>query len=364
MENESSGSHPPRRVGCHARETIRGRCPSATAVPAWARLQQALQASQKMLEGTKLSNCPELSWAMQKEPKTIAEVMAVLPAAEGNEVRKMSLRVQIQAKFGVTARLNLGWRDTQGYHMVGIGGSVSSAVKVGGNLFAGIHESGRSARVVVGISSFTFQYTFPLPKLGKQPAELGTHVLSGTHLAGHEWADDFLIMASARSLQGLHAQARAQQWEVPGFSEALETASIVLAGERGVVSKIAKHFELTAKQLQEIWREPGSQSQRPELLLKIHADELTATSEQRLLRCSTHGLAFQRVPIDAEIAVKAPATILGVLAARFSEEDSAKLILFLGHFTFEYTFSIELTKLDLRQRVGFAFKGMLRNDAP
>eukprot|EP00931_Biecheleriopsis_adriatica_P013161 TRINITY_DN11450_c0_g2_i1.p1 TRINITY_DN11450_c0_g2~~TRINITY_DN11450_c0_g2_i1.p1 ORF type:complete len:530 (+),score=132.26 TRINITY_DN11450_c0_g2_i1:53-1642(+) len=320
--------------------------------------QQALQASQRLLEATKLSTCPELAWAVQKQPETLADVMAALPAEAGSEPRMMSLRVQIQAKVGVTARVNLGWRDTQGYHMVGIGGSVSSAIKVGANLFAGIHSSGTSARIVVGISSFTFQYTFPIVK---QTSALGTHLLATT-LAGQEWASDFLVMASATSLEGLHAEARRQR-EAPGFPEALDTAAALLIDKRGVAGAIAKHLGLTAAQLQEIWQMPGSRLAGPELLLKIFAEEsLAATSEQRLARCATHGLSFQRITVDAQTAVKAPTTILGVLVAQYPADRSARLVLFLGHFTFEYMFSVEPVKYDLRQRAGYVFREMLRRE--
>eukprot|EP00930_Biecheleria_cincta_P021564 TRINITY_DN15951_c0_g1_i1.p1 TRINITY_DN15951_c0_g1~~TRINITY_DN15951_c0_g1_i1.p1 ORF type:complete len:545 (+),score=126.93 TRINITY_DN15951_c0_g1_i1:136-1635(+) len=316
-------------------------------------LQQALQASQKVLEGTKLSQCPDLASVAQGSPETISEIMTAMPDGDDESRSLISLRVQIQAKIGATARVNLGWRDTQGYHMVGIGGSVSSAIKVGANLFAGIHSSGKTARVVIGISNFTFQYTFPLPRKDKK---LGSHLLTDA-LVEEEWAADFLVASSAQSLAALHKSALLQEKETPGFAEALDTADYLLTDKR-LSTAVAQLLEVQPRRLQEVWAGPKQQAQgpgRPDLFLRIHASSsLAASCEERLSRCGTSGLSLTKIPVDAQTAVKAAATVLGVLAARYEGEQSAKLVLFLGRFTFEYSFSMEV-----QQGAGQVLKGLL-----
>mmetsp|Transcript_61246 Transcript_61246/g.160995 ORF Transcript_61246/g.160995 Transcript_61246/m.160995 type:complete len:117 (+) Transcript_61246:40-390(+) len=76
----------------------------------------------------------------------------------------MSLKVKVSTGIGAGAEVRLGWCDTKGYSMVGVGGDAKAVVNVGANLFAGRHADGTSIKVIVGVSNFTFEYTLPLPK--------------------------------------------------------------------------------------------------------------------------------------------------------------------------------------------------------
>jgi len=80
----------------------------------------------------------------------------------------MTLKVKVDAGVGFSAKVCLGWCDTKGYNMVGVGGQAKALVSLGANIFAGRHKSGESAKVILGISNFTFEYTFPL-KLPPKP---------------------------------------------------------------------------------------------------------------------------------------------------------------------------------------------------
>mmetsp|Transcript_98177 Transcript_98177/g.273230 ORF Transcript_98177/g.273230 Transcript_98177/m.273230 type:complete len:86 (+) Transcript_98177:337-594(+) len=46
--------------------------------------------------------------------------------------------------------------------MVGVGGAAKAGLSLGANVFAGRHTSGESAKIILGISNFAFEYTFPL----------------------------------------------------------------------------------------------------------------------------------------------------------------------------------------------------------
>mmetsp|Transcript_93580 Transcript_93580/g.202369 ORF Transcript_93580/g.202369 Transcript_93580/m.202369 type:complete len:259 (+) Transcript_93580:120-896(+) len=76
----------------------------------------------------------------------------------------MKLGVKVATGVGAGAEVRLGWEDTQGYHMVGVGGEAKAAVNVGANLFAGKHKDGTSIKVIVGVGNFTFEYVLPTSK--------------------------------------------------------------------------------------------------------------------------------------------------------------------------------------------------------
>jgi len=85
--------------------------------------------------------------------------------ADGSEqANKDRLHLVVNASIGVgaSAQLCLGWSNTQGYHMVGVGGEVAQGYALGGNVFAGKHRSGTSSKIILGIANFTFNYTVPL----------------------------------------------------------------------------------------------------------------------------------------------------------------------------------------------------------
>lgn len=71
------------------------------------------------------------------------------------------LRVKANVSFGINAEARLGWCDTQGYHMVGIGGRAAAAVAVAFNIFVGRHSSENKIKIIVGISNFVFEYVVP-----------------------------------------------------------------------------------------------------------------------------------------------------------------------------------------------------------
>merc|ERR1712034_114092 len=74
----------------------------------------------------------------------------------------MALRVKAAVGVGVDAELCLGWCDTKGYHMMGVGGTVRAGLGLGANVFAGKHTTGTLMKVILGVSNFTFEYTMPI----------------------------------------------------------------------------------------------------------------------------------------------------------------------------------------------------------
>lgn len=73
----------------------------------------------------------------------------------------MTLRLRASTGVSVSCELCLGWSDTTGYKMAGIGAKATAGVAVGGNLFVGRHVSGVGVKIVVGVGNFTLEYTFP-----------------------------------------------------------------------------------------------------------------------------------------------------------------------------------------------------------
>lgn len=82
--------------------------------------------------------------------------------ASTSDTRPMELVVKAEMGVGVGAEVCLGWSNLEGYRMVGVGGQFSAALSISVNVFAGKHVSGKSMKVILGISNFRFDYTFPL----------------------------------------------------------------------------------------------------------------------------------------------------------------------------------------------------------
>merc|ERR1711871_411894 len=102
----------------------------------------------------------------------IASALGANPAAfqkvlDGKEPAvdqaKMELVVKAALSIGATATVCLGWEDTQGFHMVGVGGGAAAGLNVGCNIFAGKHKSGKTVKVKLGITNFEFEYVMPIP---------------------------------------------------------------------------------------------------------------------------------------------------------------------------------------------------------
>jgi hypothetical protein len=84
------------------------------------------------------------------------EVLDMLEAKD----EEMKLVVGASTGIGVSAEAKLGWKDTEGYHMVGAGGEVAAGLDVGFSVFAGIHEDGHGFKIAVDIGTFDFAFEF------------------------------------------------------------------------------------------------------------------------------------------------------------------------------------------------------------
>lgn len=83
----------------------------------------------------------------------------------------MTLKVKASTGVGASAEVRLGWCDTKGYHMVGVGGKATAGLTAGCTVFAGRHTKGSSVKIILGFSNFQFEYTFPAGgELGKPPS--------------------------------------------------------------------------------------------------------------------------------------------------------------------------------------------------
>lgn len=117
--------------------------------------REALAAAQQMLD----SGAQSLAGIAESLG---VPVMLLESSLSGKSLGTMKLKVTAQVGIGMSAQVCFGWEDTKGYHMVGVGGKASAALSVGGNVFAGRHSSGESAKIILGIGNFKFDYIFPL----------------------------------------------------------------------------------------------------------------------------------------------------------------------------------------------------------
>jgi len=107
----------------------------------------------------------------------------------------MDLHVKAHVGFGTNIMACLGWCDTKGYHMMGVGMEASAVFTAGGLVFAGKHSNGDSIRIILGIGNFTFEYTCPLDQqaLQAEPAALadneGSEGNAGSNLPSNAMPD-------------------------------------------------------------------------------------------------------------------------------------------------------------------------------
>mmetsp|Transcript_24346 Transcript_24346/g.53164 ORF Transcript_24346/g.53164 Transcript_24346/m.53164 type:complete len:252 (+) Transcript_24346:233-988(+) len=65
--------------------------------------------------------------------------------------------------LGISASAALGWKDVEGYNMVGAGGSVSTLLKLGASVFAG-KKDWTDVKVIVGLSNYGLNFRVKFPK--------------------------------------------------------------------------------------------------------------------------------------------------------------------------------------------------------
>lgn len=140
----------------------------------WAGSIDALESAQRMLSTSASEAGSRIGSIAQSLGLDVTDLDAVLSGADGaaeakeavepeaaQKAEPMSLRLVASAGLAVGAQMCLGWEDTQGYRMVGVGGNASAIISLGGEVFAGWHVSGVGMRLVLGIAHFTFEYHFP-----------------------------------------------------------------------------------------------------------------------------------------------------------------------------------------------------------
>jgi hypothetical protein len=79
----------------------------------------------------------------------------------GSSRRKMMLRVLISSGLGLDGELRLGWTDTKGYRMIGVGSGAQLGLNFGASIFAGNHFENTSIKIQISVSNFEFAYVVP-----------------------------------------------------------------------------------------------------------------------------------------------------------------------------------------------------------
>lgn len=142
---------------------------SQTVDKVWEGAGQAIEAAQSLLSRTTStagsaagSGLGRLAQELGCKVEDLDKILSGGAANEGSPL--MHLRLIADVGVAVRAQLNLGWEDTAGYKMMGVGGSADAILSLGGQIFAGWHKSGVGMRMMLGIGNFTFEYTFPQAK--------------------------------------------------------------------------------------------------------------------------------------------------------------------------------------------------------
>jgi hypothetical protein len=142
----------------------------------WQGFEEALGTAQEFLgvgssaAGSKLS---QIATSLGMDPTDLERALNGSAAGARLETGPaMTLCVRAFSGFGFTAQMCLGWLDTKGYRMVGVGGTAAALIAAGGCVFAGRHSSGIGIKIVLGIGNFTFQYHFPQAVVGKAASRL------------------------------------------------------------------------------------------------------------------------------------------------------------------------------------------------
>lgn len=121
----------------------------------------ALQTAKKILEGHAAAAkdvIKQIAEAVGSNPVSIEHVLAGEENPRGDMAK---LRVIMSVQVGASAEVRMGWCDTDGYHMVGVGGSAATGLSMRASAFAGKHKSGTSMKIILMLANFAFEYTLP-----------------------------------------------------------------------------------------------------------------------------------------------------------------------------------------------------------
>lgn len=122
--------------------------------------REALHKAKTLLETPEVLR--DLAEKLRIQERIISDRLKDCALRAGAGDRHVDLRVKASLGVGVDAQVCLGWCDTKGFKMVGVGGHAAAVLAVGANLFAGRHASGESFKVVLGIGNFSFDYTISM----------------------------------------------------------------------------------------------------------------------------------------------------------------------------------------------------------
>eukprot|EP00297_Palpitomonas_bilix_P018474 CAMPEP_0113900924 /NCGR_PEP_ID=MMETSP0780_2-20120614/20961_1 /TAXON_ID=652834 /ORGANISM="Palpitomonas bilix" /LENGTH=193 /DNA_ID=CAMNT_0000893465 /DNA_START=378 /DNA_END=959 /DNA_ORIENTATION=+ /assembly_acc=CAM_ASM_000599 len=105
----------------------------------------------------------------------INDLLSIIPTIVAEVVRLIGVDISegrlhgtftMSTGIGMSGALALGWTDTEGYNTVGAGGEIASGFSMGLSVFAGIHESQRSVKVLVKATNFGFGIYYARPDGG------------------------------------------------------------------------------------------------------------------------------------------------------------------------------------------------------
>lgn len=92
-------------------------------------------------------------------PKLLSEIMRVSQVKIADDC-PVHAKMTVKGGVGISGAICLGWANTEGFHMVGVQGSVSVAAGVGGDMLVGTHAVKPLVKCILGVPNVCIDLVF------------------------------------------------------------------------------------------------------------------------------------------------------------------------------------------------------------
>lgn len=106
-------------------------------------------------------------------PKLLSQVMQTANVRIADEA-PVSVKMTVKGGLGVSGAVCLGWANTDGFHMVGVRGSISASVGVGGDMVVGRHATKPQVKCILGLPNVCMELVFENVENVSQPQKVDT----------------------------------------------------------------------------------------------------------------------------------------------------------------------------------------------
>lgn len=92
-------------------------------------------------------------------PKILSQVMKTANVRISDD-DPVAIKMTVKGGVGVFGAVCLGWANTDGFHMVGVRGSVSASIGVGGDMVVGRHATKPQVKCILGLPNVCIELVF------------------------------------------------------------------------------------------------------------------------------------------------------------------------------------------------------------